>query len=106
MEARNPLIAEIRRIRAKMDRERARHPDRDEVAESHALLLKVCDVVIDEQGKTHYITNGKKMYEVLIAPRLAKEAARAKSRARPQGPISAANKAAIDSRSARGTTPT
>ena len=78
---RNPLIAEIRRIRAKMARERARNPNRDYVAESQELRRKVCDLVIDENGKEHYIANWNKMYEVLIAPRLAKEAARAKSRA-------------------------
>lgn len=79
---RNPLIAEIRRIRAKMDREWARNPNRNYVAESQELRRKVCDVVVDENGKTHYITNEKKMYDVLIAPRLAKEAARSKSRTR------------------------
>jgi hypothetical protein len=79
---RDPFIAEIRRIRAKMDREWARNPNRDEVVESREFLLKVCDVVIDENGKTHYITNGKKMYDVLIAPRLAKEVAHSSSRAR------------------------
>ena len=78
----NPLIAEIRRIRAKMDRERARNPNRDYVAEAEELRRKVCDVVIDENGVTHYITNKQKMFDVLIAPRIAKEAARAKSRAR------------------------
>jgi hypothetical protein len=77
---RNPLIAEIRRIRAKMDREWARNPNRDYVAESQALRLKVCDVVIDDEGKPHYITNAKKMYDVLIAPRIAEEAARSKRR--------------------------
>jgi hypothetical protein len=79
---RNPLISEIRRIRARMDRERARNPDRDEVAESRELLLKVCDVIIDDQGKPRYITNGKKMYDVFIAPRLAKEAARSRNHTR------------------------
>jgi hypothetical protein len=79
---RNPLIAEIRRIRAKMDREWARNPNRDFVAESRAFLLDVCDVVTDENGKPHYFPNRKKMHDVLIAPRLAKEAARSKSRTR------------------------
>jgi hypothetical protein len=79
---RNPLIAEIRRIRARMDREWARNPNRDYVAESRELLLKVCDVIIDDQGKPHYIANGKKMYDVLIAPRIAAEAARSTGGAR------------------------
>ena len=57
-------------------------PNRDYVAESQELRRKTCDVVIDEQGKQHFITNGKKMYDALIAPRLVEEAARAKSRAR------------------------
>jgi hypothetical protein len=77
---RNPLIAEIRRIRAKMGRERARNPNRDYLAEGQEMRRKVCDVVIDAEGKTHYITNRQKMYDVFIAPRLAEEAARSKRR--------------------------
>jgi hypothetical protein len=73
---RNPLIAEIRRIRAKMDRAWARNPNPDYVAESQELRRKVCDVFIDDEGNPHYITNEKKMYEVLIAPRLARAATR------------------------------
>lgn len=65
-----------------MDRERARNPNRDYIAESQELRRKVCDVVIDENGTTLYITNAKKAYDVLIAPRIAKEAALAKRRAR------------------------
>jgi hypothetical protein len=70
---RNPLIDEVRRIRAKMDREWARNPGRDEVAESRALLEKVCDVIVSENGERRYITNATKMLDVLIAPRLAKK---------------------------------
>ena len=70
---RNPLIAEIRRIRAKQALERARNPHRDEVAESYELLHKVCDVVVSENGERHYVASATKMYDVLIAPRLAKE---------------------------------
>jgi hypothetical protein len=77
---RNPLIAEIRRIRTKMYREWLSNPNRDYIAESQEMRRKVCDVVIDAEGKTHYITNRQKMYDVFIAPRLAEEAARAKRR--------------------------
>jgi hypothetical protein len=70
---RNPLIAEIRRIRAKMARERAQNPDRDYIAEAAELRRKVCDVVVTETGETLYITNKDKLYDVLIAPRLAKK---------------------------------
>lgn len=79
---RNPLIAEIRRIRAKMAREWARNPNGNYIAELRERMRKVCDVVIDDNGKPHYITNAKKMYDVLIAPRLAEEAARSSNRAR------------------------
>ena len=79
---RNPLLDEIRRVRAKRACEWAQSPDRDYVAESRELLLKVCDVVIDEQGNRRYITNAAKMYDVLVAPRLAKEAARARNHTR------------------------
>ncbi len=63
-----------------MARERAQNPNRDYIAESQELRRKVCDVVIDGNGKPHYISNAKKMYEVLIAPRVAKEVARSKRR--------------------------
>ena len=79
---RNPIIDEIRRIRAKMDGKRAQNPNRDYVAESHELLLKVCDIVVSENGERRYVTNWNKMYEVLIAPRLAMETAHSKSRVR------------------------
>jgi hypothetical protein len=79
---RDPIVAEIRRIRTKMYREWVRNPNRDVVAESRERLLKVCDVVIDKHGRPHYFPNKQKMYDVLIAPRLAKETARAESRAR------------------------
>src|SRR5262245_25502458 len=84
MRMRNPLIAEIRRIRAKMDREWARNPNPNYIAESQARTRKVCDVVIDDDGKPRYITNKQKLYDVFIAPRLAKEEARSKrARKRP-----------------------
>jgi hypothetical protein len=77
---RNPLIAEIRRIRAKMDREWARNPNPNYLAESQERRRKVCDVVIDAEGKPRYITNRQKLYDVFIAPRLAEEAARSERR--------------------------
>ena len=77
---RNPLIAEIRRIRAKMAREWARNPNY--FAELRERFLKVYDVVLDEKGKPHYFLNKEKVHDVLIAPRLAEEAARSKDRAR------------------------
>ena len=77
---RNPLIDEIRRIRAKMARERAQNPDRDYIAEAAELRRKVCDVVVTETGETHYITNKEKLYEVLVAPRLAKQKRSARNR--------------------------
>ena len=91
---RNPILDEIRRIRAKRAMDWAQDPDRDYVAESRARLLKVRDAVIDGNGKVRYVTNAKKMYEVLIAPRLAKEAARSKNRALRRGASSQAKDAA------------
>ncbi len=79
---RNPLIAEIRRIRAKMDREWARNPNPNYIAESQERRRRACDVIIDDEGKPHYITNRQKLYEVYLAPRLAEEAARARAKRR------------------------
>ena len=56
-----------------MAREEAQNPDRNYIAESAELCRKVCDVVVTETGETRYVTNRDKLYEVLIAPRLAKK---------------------------------
>lgn len=79
---RNPILNEIRRVRARRAREWAQNPDRDYVAASRARLLEVRDAVIDENGKTRYVTNARKMYDVLIAPRLAENMARSTGRVR------------------------
>jgi hypothetical protein len=41
--------------------------------ESNKLLDKVCDVVISPTGERHFVTSAKKMYDVLIAPRLSQK---------------------------------
>ena len=75
---RNPLIDEIRRVRAKLSKELAEDPEKV-FARWSELRLKICDVVISPTGEEHYVASATKMHEVLIAPRLAKKAA-AKSR--------------------------
>ena len=72
---RNPLIAEIRRVRAKLSRELAEDPEKV-FARWRDLRLEICDVVVSPTGEQRYIASATKMREVLIAPRLAKETAR------------------------------
>ncbi len=72
---RDPLIDEIRRVRAKLSKELAEDPDKV-FARWRDLRLKICDVVVSPTGERRYIASASKMHEVLIAPRLAKEAAK------------------------------
>jgi hypothetical protein len=72
---RNPLIDEIRRVRAKLSRELAEDPDKV-YARWNDLHHKICDVVISPTGERRYILSAAKMHEVFIAPRLAKESAK------------------------------
>jgi hypothetical protein len=71
---RDPILSELRRIRARLSREHAKNKPGQAVAESYALVHEICDVVIDDEGKTHYIANGKKMHDRLMARRIAGEA--------------------------------
>ncbi len=62
--------------------------------ESRARLLKVRDAVIDENGKVRYVTNAKKMYDVLIAPAPCKGSRSLQNRALRRGASSQAKDAA------------
>jgi hypothetical protein len=76
---RDPIIDEIRRVRAKLSKEMAEDPDKF-FARLNDLHHKICDVVVSPSGERRYITSAAKMHEVFIAPRLAKKAAAKKQR--------------------------
>jgi hypothetical protein len=69
---RNPLIAEIRRIRVKQSKELAQNPHQA-VIDSYELLHKVCDVVVSPTGERQFVASATKMHDVLIAPRLPRK---------------------------------
>ena len=71
---RDPLIAEIRRARAKLSKELEQDADKA-MARWEDLRLKICDVIVTPTGERRYVASAVKMHEVLIAPRLARVAA-------------------------------
>jgi hypothetical protein len=69
---RNPILSELRRIRARHSREAAKMKPGQAVAESYARREQICDVVISETGERRYIASATKMREHLIASRTNK----------------------------------
>jgi hypothetical protein len=68
----DPLLKDIRRARA----ERSKALKRDfkgAIAESNELFYKLCDVIVSPTGERRYVASAEKAYDVLIAPRLARE---------------------------------
>src|SRR5688572_31634994 len=43
------------------------------IAESNELFYKLCDVIVSPTGERRYVASAEKAYDVLIAPRLARE---------------------------------
>jgi hypothetical protein len=64
----DPLLKDIRRIRAQRSKDLRRDFKRA-VAESNELFYKLCDVVTSPTGERRFVASGPKMYDVLIAPR-------------------------------------
>jgi hypothetical protein len=65
----DPLLRDIRRIRAHRSKELKRDFKRA-MAESNELIYKLCDVVISPTGERRFVASGTKMHDVLIAPKL------------------------------------
>lgn len=59
---RNPILSQLRRVRLRRSRERAKNPGRA-VAESYELREKICDVVVSETGERRYIASETKMLD-------------------------------------------
>jgi hypothetical protein len=69
---RDPILRELRRVRARYLTEMERDIHRS-AAKSNELLYKVCDVVVSPTGERQFVTSAKKMYDVLIVPKLRRK---------------------------------
>jgi hypothetical protein len=71
---RDPILEELRHIRLQFLREMEEDMHRS-AAKSNELLHKVCDVVVTATGERQYVLSPQKMYDELIAPRMAEDPA-------------------------------
>jgi len=67
----NPLLKDIRRVRAQRSKELARDFDRA-LDESHERLLKLCDVVVCPSGEKRLVLSANKMAAAATVTALAK----------------------------------